>query len=97
MTAPDLTLDTCVVATRDQASTNLAGEAVILGMREGAYFGLDTVGTRIWELVQRPTRLADVAAALEREFDVTRDVVNTDLLAFAATLATRGLIERVDR
>lgn len=95
MTDNTLSLETRVVATRDQVSANVSGESVILGMRDGVYFGIDTVGTRIWELMQRPVVLADIAAQIEREFDVTRERANADLLAFAASLVARGLIERV--
>ena len=37
-----------VVATEDHVSSNLGGEAVILGLSSGVYYGLDVVGSRIW-------------------------------------------------
>ncbi|PYO16907.1 MAG: PqqD family protein, partial [Gemmatimonadetes bacterium] len=40
-----------VVATKDQVSSDLAGEAIVLSLRTAMYYGLDQVGARIWELV----------------------------------------------
>ena len=41
-----------VVVTKDQVSADLSGEAAILNLKSGIYYGLDNVGARIWTLVQ---------------------------------------------
>lgn len=93
--SPSVTDRTRVVASRDQLSTTLSGEAVILGLRDSIYYGLDGPGVRIWELVQQPASLGDVADAVSREFDVGRDAALHDLLALAGDLLSRGLLEVV--
>ncbi len=84
-----------VVASKDQVSTNLSGEAVILGMRDGVYYGLDPVGARIWALVQAPRAIDEVAGAIAAEYDVSRERALADLLALAGQLMERGLLEIV--
>jgi hypothetical protein len=84
-----------VVASREQLSTKLSDEAVILGLRDSIYYGLDGPGVRIWELVQQPASLGDVADTVSREFDVDRDTALNDLLALTGDLLTRGLLEVV--
>lgn len=86
---------TRVVASRSQLSTQLSGEAVILGLRDSVYYGLAGAGARIWELVQQPVRLSDVAATVSREFDVDASRATADLLALANDLLARGLIDVV--
>ncbi len=49
---------------RDQISCDLAGEAPILNLKSGVYFGLDAVGARIWSLLQKPVMLAEICDAL---------------------------------
>ena len=44
--------DAIVKAAKEQVSCDLAGEAVILNLKSGQYFGLNEVGTRIWNLIQ---------------------------------------------
>lgn len=86
---------TRVVASRNQLSTQLSGEAVILGLKDSVYYGLDGPGARIWELVQQPVALGDIAVAVSREFDVGGDIALRDLLVLADDLLARGLIDVV--
>ncbi|MBI1808595.1 MAG: PqqD family protein [Gemmatimonadetes bacterium] len=84
-----------VVVSRDQVSTNLSGEEVILSVKDGVYFGLDPVGARIWALLQERRTLDDVADAVAAEYEVDRARALADLLALAAELLDAGLIEVV--
>jgi Coenzyme PQQ synthesis protein D (PqqD) len=85
-----------VVASSEQVSADLAGEAAVLNLGDGVYYGLDTVATRIWYLITEPTRVEDIAAALLREYDVDPDRCERELLAFLERLAERGLLEVTD-
>lgn len=89
----ELTSRTRVVASRNHVSTTVSGEAVILGMDDGVYYGLDPVGTRVWELVKEPRSLGEVTDAIVAEFDVTPERALADLIVLATDLAGRGLIE----
>jgi hypothetical protein len=82
-----------IVASKNQVSATLTGEAVILDMADGVYYGLDSVGTRVWSLIQEPRALTDVASSIEAEFEVTRERALADLVVLAQDLATRGLVE----
>ena len=89
-----LTLDDTIVVSDNQVSADLAGEVVILGMREGVYFGVQAAGARIWALLQTPRRLGDLVAMLTAEYAVPPEQCATDVLAFAEDLAGRGLVIR---
>ena len=90
---PQLTAASRVVASKNQVSAALTGEAVILDMDQGVYYGLDPVGSRIWALIQEPRTLDDVAATIESEFDVTRERALADLVVLAGDMAERGIVE----
>ena len=90
-----ITERTRVVASRSQLSTQLAGEAVILGLKDSIYYGLAGTGARIWELVQQPTALSAVADSVSREFDVERAAALRDLLELTGDLLSRGLLDVV--
>lgn len=89
-----LARETIVVASRDQASTMVGAEAIILGMTDGVYYGLDGVGARIWTLIQSPRSLGGVAETLVAEFDVEPVRAWEDLCALTNELVERGLVER---
>ncbi len=82
-----------VVVTKDQVSSDLDGEAVILNLKTGIYHGLDTVGTRIWKLLQESKPVKDILDTLILEYEVELERCERDLLALLQKLADEGLIE----
>ena len=88
----------CSLSDRLTAAPNvvfraLGGEAIVLDLDGGVYFGLDEVGTRIWTLLPSHD-LAGVAAALVSEYDVEPLEAEGDVLAFADELAAKRLVQR---
>lgn len=93
MTEPALSPGAVVVAARDQVSADLEGEAVILNLADGVYYGLDGVGARIWELLREPRTAAELRDAVTAEYDVDPDTAWRDLAGLLAELAARRLVE----
>ena len=85
-------LDRSVQIAGDVVFRELDGEAVILNLESGVYFGLDPIGTRIWQLCQEHASLRPVWEAMQREFDESAETLQSDLLAFIDELSTRGLV-----
>jgi len=71
----------------------LDGEAVLLNVQTGAYFGLNKVGTHIWQLYGEGKSLAQVVAGVCDRFAVTTERAETDVRAFTKTLLERGLMQ----
>lgn len=71
------------------------GETVILDLAGETYFGLDEVGTRIWDLIGEGRRLAEIHAVLCAEYDAPSDVLRDDLLVLLDELAVKGLVSFV--
>jgi len=63
------TLESVVLATPEQVSCDIAGEAVLLSMRDGEYYGLNEVAASIWRLIQQPQKVGHVRDALLEEFE----------------------------
>jgi hypothetical protein len=81
-----------VTLAKDQVSAELAGELVILDVNAGIYYSLESVGARIWLLIQEPRRVQDIRDSLLEEFDVDPQRCERDLLAFLRGLADKGLL-----
>jgi hypothetical protein len=90
---PLLSLSATVRASDDVVFRELEGESVLLNLATGVYFGLDEVGTRIWQLIEQHGRLLDVRDAMTREFDVDADTAGRDLSDLVAQMSGRGLVE----
>jgi Coenzyme PQQ synthesis protein D (PqqD) len=75
---------------------DLQGEAVVLNLTSGVYFGLDALGARIWQLIREQSVLHKVVASLVDEYDVTEQECLHDVLALVAQMQENGLVEVVD-
>ena len=71
----------------------LQGEAVLLNLKSGVYLGLDAVGTRIWNLLQRHHVLQEVRDAMLQEYEVSADQCERDLLRLVGEMEQQGLAE----
>ena len=85
-----------VVAAKDQVSCDLAGEAAILNIKSGVYYGLDPVGARIWTLMQEPRAVAEIQNTITGEYDVEPERCARDLIGLLEKLLAEGLIEVKD-
>jgi len=85
--------DSIVVVSTEQISCDLIGDAVILDLKKGIYYGLDEVGARVWSLIKVPRRVSEVLDALVEEYDVDRHRCECDVLDLLRDLKGRELIE----
>jgi hypothetical protein len=87
-----VSLDASVRVAENVVFRELDGEAVILNLQSGVYFGLDAVGTRVWQLCQEQGSIRSVCQAMQKEFDVSADTLQADLLALLDELSAKGLV-----
>ena len=73
------------------ASRLIAGEAVILALDTKVLRGLNTVGSRVWDLIDGARSLDEIVDVIVAEFDVARPVAAADVEAFVRQLVDRGL------
>ena len=82
-----------VVAVKSQVSCQLDRETVVLHFDKGLYFGLNEIGTLIWDELQRPRKVQEIHNAILREYDVSSEQCERDLFALLEELTKQGLIE----
>jgi len=70
----------------------LDGETVILDLKSESYFGLDEVGTRIWQLLQEQKDLQTITANMLDEYDVEEKQLEEDIQTLISQLDKAGLI-----
>jgi hypothetical protein len=90
-----LSVTSTVVHSAEPLTAAVDDEIVMLSPDQGAYFGLNTVGSRIWELIARPRPVAEVCAALNAEYEVDDLTCRAEVLAFLRQLEEARLIEVV--
>lgn len=74
----------------------LEGEAVLLNLDTETYFGLDEVGTRMWQLLTTLPNAQAAYDALLAEYDVSPETLADDLMALVRQLLDHGLLAVVE-
>jgi hypothetical protein len=70
----------------------VGGETVLLDLHSEQYFGLDAVGTRIWQLLGEGAGAEAVVEVLLAEYEVERETLAADVAELLDRLAEAGLI-----
>jgi hypothetical protein len=80
----------------DVLISQIQGESVLLDVRSEKYFGLDDVGTRMWELLTAGGTVRQAYEALLAEYAVQPDQLQNDLEQLIEKLRSVGLIQVSD-
>ena len=73
-------------------SQEVSGETVLLDLESENYFGLDEVGTRIWQLIKETNDLAAIYQTLLTEYDVSEERLQHDLDTLLGEISQLGLV-----
>jgi hypothetical protein len=71
----------------------LEGESVLLNLASERYFGLDSTGTRMWELATTQPNVAVAFEMLLEEFDVEPEALRDHLTVLLSELVENGLLQ----
>lgn len=74
-------------------TADMDGETVMMGVAQGAYFGLGGIGSRVWELLAQPMTMAQLVEAVCAEYAVDEATCRADVQQFLDALAAQGLVQ----
>lgn len=81
-----------IVVSEDVVYENVGDELVLLDLQSGTYFGLNSVGRRIWELLIASGDASIVLERLGQEYDAPLDQLGEDLKQLLQQLLDKRLI-----
>ncbi len=76
--------------------SEVGGEAVLLDLQSEQYFGLDEVGTNIWQALAQTDSIQAAYEKLLAKYDVDAEQLRQDLAAMLEKLTSAGLVEIVN-
>jgi len=88
-----ITIDSIVVVADEVVSCDLDGEAAILDLKDGIYYGLDPIGAKIWNLIQKPMILKEIIKIILDEYNVDKDRCTNDIFELIEELLNNGLVK----
>jgi hypothetical protein len=68
------------------------GEVVMLSIENSEYYGMDKVGSRIWQLLEKPMLFRELVAKLMEEYEVSEEQCTADTLAFLKKIMDKKLV-----
>ncbi len=77
---------------RDVRATHSPDGAVLIDVRQGIIFSLNTTGSIVWMRLERGEAPDEIAGQLSDEFGVSQDQALQDILALIRTLEDRQLL-----
>ena len=78
---------------RDGVMFNRVGdEIVILDLDSGTYFGLDAVGSRLWDLIAGNHTIAEAMERMLEEYEVTAEELDRDVFQLLRELEEKKLL-----
>ena len=87
-----VSLNSTIKRNPELVSSDVDGEKVMMSIESGEYFGLDSVGSRIWELIENPIQVNKLIELLLDEFEVEKEQCKEDTIDFLDQLFEKRLI-----
>ena len=87
-----LDANTRVAWAESAISTEIDGELVALDVTRGVCYGLNRIGTRIWQLLETPRSAREISDTLVQEFDVSPEVCTEQTVNLLRELKAAELV-----
>jgi hypothetical protein len=87
-----MNLDSIVCRQPDQVSSEFGDEHVILSLNDGVYFGLNPLGSFIWQAMTDAKPVRAIRDAVLAQYDVTPERCELELLDLLSRLSAEKLI-----
>jgi hypothetical protein len=91
-----LTIDSVLVQDREPAAAALDDGVVLLSLRAGSYFNLNSVASEIWGMLTEPRCVAQIFDTLRETHDVDAETLSRDVTPFLQTLVDERLLRLVE-
>jgi hypothetical protein len=89
----EITPNTRLQRKSDLLFNEIDGEVVMLSIENSEYYGMDKVGSRIWELLEQPVVFKDLISKLMEEYNVSEEQCFNETLEFIRSLNIKKLID----
>ena len=87
-----MNLNQTIALSPDVVSQKVSEETVLLDLESENYFGLDEVGTRIWQLIKETNELQSIFDTLLEEYDISEARLQLDLTTLLTEIEGLGLV-----
>jgi len=87
-----INLNTIVSRKEEIPTIDLDGEIGMMNVDQGKYYGLDSVGTHIWKLLENQQTVQALVGKLLKEYNIDEKTCIEHVLEFLKNLLKEGLL-----
>jgi hypothetical protein len=88
----NINMNTIVIQSSEIDTTDIDGEKAMMNLKKGQYFVLNGVGSRIWDIINRPCYVKEIVSDLMKEYDVDKETCEQNTLEFLGRLNNAEII-----
>ena len=85
-------LETTILRNPELLASNIDDEVVMMSIENSAYYGLDPIGSKIWDLITEPIQVSDLCARLLERFEVSEQECQQDVLKFLNQMLKENIL-----
>ena len=85
-------LNSKIVQNKEIDASDIDGDKVMMNLEKGMYFSLNSVGSRIWDIIENPTTADEIIKILLNEYDIAEEKCREAVVSFLKGLEVNGLI-----
>ncbi len=88
----EISKDSIIKKTDEIVESAIDGETVMMSIENGEYYGLDSVGSHIWELIQSPIKVSELVDTLLKKYNVDHNTCESDVMEFLNELNNNKIL-----
>ncbi|MFC2086797.1 lasso peptide biosynthesis PqqD family chaperone [Bacteroidota bacterium] len=88
-----LNLESVINRNPNIIASEIDEEKVMMSIEMGEYFGIDKIGSRIWDMIEKKIKIKELIENLQEEFEVDQPTCEHDVFEFLTELYNKKLIE----
>ena len=86
-------LNTRVTQNSNIDATDINGDKVMMDLEKGKYFAMNTISSKIWDIIYKPTTIKEIVDKLRSEYEVEENHCINSVITFIEKLKKLGLVE----
>ncbi|HMI40538.1 MAG TPA: PqqD family protein [Sphingomicrobium sp.] len=76
----------------DAIFSEVEGEFVALNINKGQCYGMDSIASTVWTMIDEPRSIEEICGTLQDIYDVDSETCRSDVESLLTTLSQEGLV-----
>ena len=87
-----ITINSVIKRSPEIVHTDMDGETVMMSIEQGNYYGIDSIGSDIWNMLEGEMSIEDLCLKLCEKYDVEESQCQQDVISFLEKMQEHKVI-----